>query len=155
MTNTWVNYGKKKKTSKKNENIEPTEFQIHRDCVKWLDEKYNITPDGTPLVRTCSAGELGSAGNRTIRKKMGYRCGIPDFVIYNRSPNDQTKRSLFIEFKRNKYCKPSIDQVQCIQDLKLCNFQVEVIWNIEDFKKVVDDYFRLPIIQEPIDMEIC
>lgn len=71
-------------------------------------------------------------------KRMGVLSGVPDILILN---NNFPYSGLAIELKI-KPNKPSKNQLEVIEKFKEVGFKVEVCYDFETTKKIIDKYFE-------------
>lgn len=80
-----------------------------------------------------------TAFERFLYKILGVKTGIPDILIF--TPR-KGFNGLAIELKI-KPNKPSTIQNECMNELKACNWRVEVAYDINEVIAISKEYFNL------------
>jgi len=107
------------------------EEKIQIACVQWFKCQYpNI------LIHHSPNGGKRNAIEAARFKKMGVCAGFPDLMIIA-----ENKPILFVEMK-SKRGSLSANQVIVLSKLKLAGHNVDICKSLDDFMKVVNEYFR-------------
>ena len=113
--------------------IKQSEHDIQKVCVDWFRLKY-------PKY-TIYAIPNGGERNKIVAAKLkaeGVLAGIPDLHI---PIAKQGFHGLYIEMKAGKN-KPSDNQITIMDKFRNEGFRCEVCWSLDEFMKVVDNYFN-------------
>ena len=128
-----------------------TESALQKWCVHWFSENY---PN---VVRTHTANQ-STAWRGGDAKNMGYWKGFPDLTICKprikvriypdlfggeETVREMLYAGLFIEFKtKQNRTGTSAEQKATHELLTKEGYLVVVVWDYEQFKQVINDYFR-------------
>lgn len=74
-----------------------------------------------------------------LYKILGVKTGMPDLLIFTPSKGFG---GLAIELKVDGK-KPTAVQIECMADLRKCNWLVVVCWSIDEYIKTVNDYIKV------------
>lgn len=128
-----------------------TESALQKWCVSWFDEHY-------PRIARSHTANQSNAWKGQDAKNMGYWKGFPDLIICkpklkvrtfpdlfggNYETKDMIYAGLFVEFKTKKNrTGRSAEQKATHELLSKEGYLVVVVWDYEQFKEVVNDYFK-------------
>jgi hypothetical protein len=121
------------------------EDKLQIACAKYLALQYpNMLWHHTP-----NGGSRNAIEGAKL-KRMGTKPGVADILILEQN---KSFTGLAIELKCGKN-KPTPEQVEFLNRVKRRGWEAKVIYNIDDFIKVVDEYMsdievKHIIIQEP------
>ena len=125
--------GEKKKPKKHHED------DLQKACVSWFRMQYSkdlifSIPNGAVLAGT----PLNRAIQMARLKSTGLVVGIPDLFI---AKANKISAGMFIELKV-KPNKPSVEQKAIIHTLQIAGYEAVVIYDLETFIEVVNDYMK-------------
>jgi hypothetical protein len=110
------------------------EDNLHRACCQWMDLQY------PKILYTHAANESRRTKfERYKASQLRMKAGVPDLLIFE--PNGQYA-GLSIEFKI-KPNKCTSEQNNWLEGLKSRGWQTEVVYTIEQFIEVVNNYMKL------------
>lgn len=112
-----------------------TESQMQTECVDWFREAY---PQFAKLFWANPNGGYRSPKTAAILKREGVLSGVPDCTLaVPRKPY----HGLYLELKR-KGNKPTPNQVEVMQLLTEQGYRCDVVYNIEEFKGIIQNYLN-------------
>ena len=114
---------------------ENTEHRLQCECVKWF--RFAHKKDG--IIYAIPNGGLRKQTVALELKAEGQMNGIPDLHI---PVPRKGYASLYIEMKNGKAGRLSDAQKEIIEQLRKLGNKVEVVRTFDEFKEVVDDYFK-------------
>ena len=119
-------------------NITPTEHAEQVALFHWA----RLMSNRWPLLQTMFAVPNGGARHIAVARKLkaeGVSAGVPD--IFLPVPTDKY-HGLFIEMKRTKGGRVSIDQKWWIDNLRINGYRVEVCEGCAEATKVITEYLE-------------
>lgn len=109
-----------------------SESTIQQHSIRWLKYQY----PQTVFFSIPNEGRRTFA-NASRLKAQGLVSGVADICIAR--PN-KSKHALFIEFKGAKG-KQSPEQKEFQKNVEQCNYQYNIVKSLDEFMKIVNDYF--------------
>lgn len=116
-----------------NESRFKNESQLQIECLKWFKETYP-----NKLIYAIPNGGSRNIIEAYKMKREGILSGVPDLCIPEPSKGFH---SLYIEMKFGKN-KPSKNQLEVIENLRLNGNFVQVCWTKKEFMDCVKNYFK-------------
>lgn len=113
-----------------------SEHDIQSTCVNWFRYQYP-----KHLIYAIPNGGQRNAIVAAKLKKEGVLAGVPDLHI---PVARKGFHGLYIEMKAGKN-KPSDNQLTIMGKLRNEGYKCEVCWNLDEFIKVVMNYFNLAV----------
>lgn len=113
--------------------IKQSEHDIQKVCVEWFRMQY-------PKYLIYAIPN-GGERNKIVAAKLkaeGVLAGVPDLHI---PVAKQGFHGLYIEMKAGRN-KPSDSQITIMDKFRNEGFRCEVCWSLDEFMKVVDNYFN-------------
>ena len=108
----------------------PTEYQEGVALVRWANAK-NI-----PLVHIPNEGKRSYTAAAMLRK-TGLRKGFPDYFL----PHVTSQYAgLFVELKRTRNSKASIEQLQWIDELNTRGYRATIAKGFDEAKQIIEEY---------------
>lgn len=129
----------KSKVRKKIIHKVPLEIAEHRALMKWVNLNQHI--------RDCFI-HIPNEGKRTLMqgyvlKQLGMKSGVSDFFL---AYPTKIYHGLWIEMKRLKYSKESLEQQQWITLMKKLGYAAAFCYGFEDAKETISTYLDNRII---------
>ena len=120
-----------------------SEHDIQKVCVEWFRLKYPkyliyAIPNGGKREKKVNSKGVAYSGEANRLKAEGVLAGVPDLHI---PVAKQGFHGLYIEMKSCKK-KPDPNQITVMEKLTNEGFRCEVCWSLDDFIKMVDNYFN-------------
>lgn len=116
-----------------NEERFKNESQLQIECVNWFRQNYP-----NKIIYAIPNGGSRNVIEAVKMKREGILKGIPDLCIPESSNGFN---SLYIEMKFGKN-KPSKEQIEVFQELRLKGNFVQVCWTKKEFIECIRNYFK-------------